>query len=179
MKSTIATIALLLVSAACVQGQQKEKPTTLKGVLLEQLRTTHNQEDWFAPASIAVEGITSEQANWKSGKDNHSIGELTAHLLFWDRHSLAQFEGKPAPKYSGNNDDTFTSFDNKSWPELTRQLDEVLTEWEKAVEAADDKTIAANASLIAHIGTHNAYHIGQMVYIRKEQGSWNPAKGVK
>ena len=31
----------------------------------------------------------------------------------------------------------------------------------------------------AHIGVHNAYHIGQMVYVRKEQGSWDPEKGVK
>jgi hypothetical protein len=26
---------------------------------------------------------------------------------------------------------------------------------------------------------HNAYHIGQIVYIRKLQGSWDPEKGVK
>jgi hypothetical protein len=58
-------------------------------------------------------------------------------------------------------------------------LDEVMTEWEKAVEAADDKKIAASAPEIARVGTHNAYHIGQIVYIRKLQGSWNPATGVK
>jgi len=29
------------------------------------------------------------------------------------------------------------------------------------------------------VGAHNAYHIGQMIYVRKEQGSWNPDKGVK
>jgi hypothetical protein len=34
-------------------------------------------------------------------------------------------------------------------------------------------------SEIAHIGTHNAYHIGRIVYVRKEQGSWNPENGVK
>ena len=179
MKYAVCLLAALLASGAYAQNQPSPKPTTLKGVLLEQLRTTHNQEDWFAPANIAVEGITPEQASWKSGKDDHSIGQLTSHLIFWDRHSLAQFEGKPQPKFSGNNDETFNSFDSKSWPELVKQLDEVLTEWEKAVEAADDQKIAANASLIAHIGAHNAYHVGQIVYIRKEQGSWNPAKGVK
>jgi uncharacterized damage-inducible protein DinB len=54
-----------------------------------------------------------------------------------------------------------------------------MTDWEKAVEAADDKKIADNASLIAHVGAHNAYHIGQIIFVRKEQGSWNPENGVK
>jgi hypothetical protein len=35
------------------------------------------------------------------------------------------------------------------------------------------------ASTIAHSGTHNAYHIGEIVYIRRQQGSWDPEKGVK
>jgi uncharacterized damage-inducible protein DinB len=54
-----------------------------------------------------------------------------------------------------------------------------MTDWEKAVEAADDQKLAENASTIAHVGTHNAYHIGQIVFVRKEQGSWDPSKGVK
>lgn len=54
-----------------------------------------------------------------------------------------------------------------------------MIDWEKAVEAADQKKLEAWASTIAHIGAHNAYHIGQMIYVRREQGSWNPEKGVK
>jgi hypothetical protein len=54
-----------------------------------------------------------------------------------------------------------------------------MTELEKVVEAADDKKLAEWASTIAHIGAHNAYHIGQIIYVRKEQGSWNPENGVK
>ena len=47
------------------------------------------------------------------------------------------------------------------------------------MESADDAKISASASLIAHVGAHNAYHIGQIIYIRKQQGVWDPAKGVK
>ena len=60
-----------------------------------------------------------------------------------------------------------------------KKLDQVMTDWEKAVEAADEKTLAEKASVVAVIGAHNAYHIGQIVYVRKLQGSWNPEKGVK
>ncbi|QNI34033.1 DinB family protein [Alloacidobacterium dinghuense] len=179
MKRLIALVMLSLSLHAFAQDQSKEKPMTLRGVLLEQLKTTHNVEDWFVPANIAVQGLTPEQVNWKSKPDMHSIGELTYHILFWDKQSLAKFKGETPEKFSGNNDETFTNFDSKKWDATVRELDAVMTEWEKAVESADDKKLAESASTIAHIGTHNAYHIGQIVSIRKEQGSWDPAKGVK
>lgn len=158
---------------------QEQKPTDLKSVLLEQLRTTHNVKDWYVPVMVAVDGLTADQANWSDGKGNHSVGQLAYHLLFWDRRALTEFKGQKPEAFSGNNDETFTRFDAKQWTDTVRQLDQVLTEWEKAVEAADDASIAKNASLIAHVGAHNAYHIGEMVVVRKEQGSWDPAKGVK
>jgi hypothetical protein len=47
------------------------------------------------------------------------------------------------------------------------------------VEDASDDKLKSSASVIEHIGAHNAYDIGQIVYIRRLQGSWDPAKGVK
>jgi uncharacterized damage-inducible protein DinB len=131
------------------------------------------------PANVAVAGLTAEQARWTPSGGNHSVGQLTYHLVFWDKQALARFKGEKPEKFSGNNDETFNEFDSKQWNDLVKQLDEVLTEWEKAVEAADDKKIDAEASTIAHVGAHNAYHIGQIVYVRTLQGSWDPSKGVK
>jgi uncharacterized damage-inducible protein DinB len=168
-------LALLLVTFPA-QAQQKPAPT-LRSILLEQLKTTHTQEDWFVPANVAVQGLAAEQAS--DGKENHSIGQLTAHLVFWNRQNLAKFNGEPPEKYSGNNNETFETFDAKNWTAIVRDLDEVMTAWEKAVEAADDAKLASWASTISHISTHNAYHIGQILYIRKQQGSWNPVNGVK
>ncbi len=72
-------------------------PTTLRGILLEQLRTTHDREDWFVPANVAVAGLTAEQAKWSPGKGNHSIGQLAYHIWYWDDRALAKFNGeKPA-----------------------------------------------------------------------------------
>ena len=47
------------------------------------------------------------------------------------------------------------------------------------VETADDAQLGMWADELAHIGTHNAYHTGQIVLIRKLQGTWDPGKGVK
>jgi uncharacterized damage-inducible protein DinB len=158
---------------------QEQKPMTLKAVLLEQLRTTHNKAEWFVPANTAVAGLTPAQASWTDKSGNHSVGQLANHLVFWDRESLARFKGEQPEKFDGNNNETFNNFDAKSWAATVAQLDAVMTEWEKAVEAADDQKIAMWASRIAHVGAHNAYHIGQMVYVRKLQGVWDPDKGVK
>src|SRR5215475_5304777 len=175
MKKIAMLLALTLTLAAFAQDQKKEKPMTLRGVLLEQLKTTHNAEDWFVPANIAVQGLTTEQVNWKANANSHSIGQLTYHIVFWNKQELAKFKGETPEKFSGNNDDTFNNFDSKKWQDTVREFDEVMTEWEKAVESADDKKLAEGASTIAHIGTHNAYHIGQIVFVRKEQGVWDPA----
>ena len=173
-------VFLLLLSLTFrAYGQDPKGPTTLKGVLLEQLHTTHDQKDWFVGANTAVEGMTAEQAKWTDGKGNHSVGQLVNHLVFWDSEELAKFKGEPAVKFDGNNDETFNSFDSKQWDATVKKLDQVLTDWEKAVEAADDQKVAKWASTIAHIGAHNAYHIGQIVSVRKEQGTWDPSKGVK
>jgi len=180
MKKMIAVILLFLPLLAFAQDQkQDQKPATLRSILLDQLKSTHTEKDWFVTTNVAVEGLTPEQANLTDGKGNHSIGQLTYHLLFWNTQLLAKFKGETPPKYSGKNDDTFYNFDAKQWSETVQALDKVMADLEKFVETADDKTIERNAPLIARVGTHNAYHIGQIVYIRRLQGSWNPEKGVK
>ena len=90
-------LALILAVPSASAPQTAKPPSTLKGVLLEQLQTTHDKKDWFAPASVAVEGITAEQASWRDGKGNHSIGQLAAHLVFWNRQQLAKFKGDKPP----------------------------------------------------------------------------------
>jgi uncharacterized damage-inducible protein DinB len=171
-------VALLLAGILRARDQPKP-PQTLKEVLLEQLRTTHDQKDWFVPITVAVEGLTPEQAKWTDDHGNHSIGQLVNHLAFWNGRALSEFKGEKPGAFSGNNDETFNNFDSKAWTATVDRLDSIMKAWEKAVQEADDSKIKASASLIAHVGTHNAYHVGQIVYIRKLQGSWDPAKGVK
>lgn len=175
----VGTLLVALAMGTGLQAQDKKPPTTLRGVLLEQLRTTHSDEDWFVPASIAVAGLTADQAKWSPGKDQHSVGQLAYHLWFWDTQSLARFKGEKPPAFSGNNDETFNDYTPAQWDDLIRKLNQVMTDWEAAVQQADDQKLAENASLVAHVGAHNAYHIGQIIYVRKLEGAWDPNKGVK
>jgi uncharacterized damage-inducible protein DinB len=98
-----------------------------------------------------------------------------------DRRS-GQLEPRQRPAFrrpARNNDETFDNFNPAQWADLQKKLDQVMTDWETAVQGADDQKVAANASLIAHVVAHNAYHLGQILYVRKLEGAWDPSKGVK
>ena len=168
---------LLLVTGSAIA--QKKAPPTLKSILLEQLKTTHNNEDWFVPINVAIQGLTVEQASWKDSSTNHSIAQLVNHLIFWNTESLVKFKGGKPAAFSGDNKETFTGVDKTAWEASIHRIDSLMIEWEKAVEAADDAKLQTWYSTIAHIGTHNAYHTGQIIYIRKMRGNWDADKGVK
>jgi uncharacterized damage-inducible protein DinB len=144
---------------------------------MQQMHWTHNVKgDWFVPLSVAVAEITPEQANWKDKSGNHSISELVHHLAFWDERNLRTFNGEKLPKFTADNDTTFHS--DLTWEATVKKLDQVLGDWEKAIEGADDPKLQKWHSTIDNLVAHNAYHTGEIVYIRRQQGSWNPDAGV-
>ena len=64
---------------------------------------------------------------------------------------------------------------------------QVFAEWKRALETIDEAKLSEMVSdeydspwslPIANMNIHNAYHVGQIVLIRKLQGSWNSNQGV-
>lgn len=172
-------LVLLLFFPLILPAQSAPKPETLRSLLLGQLHATHDKAEWFVPAKTAVAGLTAEQARWTPGPGNHSVGQLTYHLWYWDARMLKQFKGEKLDAFDGNNNETFENFTAEQWDDLVKKLDQVLTDWEAAVQSADDDTLAKKAHLVGNITSHNAYHIGQILYVRKLHGVWDPEKGVK
>jgi len=171
---------VLLCGLTFFSFAQVKPAATIKAVLIEQLKTTHNKKEWFVPVNIAVEGLTAEQAMWKDSSGNHSVGQLVNHLYFWNARELAKFKGEKPGPFSGNNEETFANkLDQQSWTALVKNLDDVLTQLEKIISEANDAKLLALYADIANISTHNAYHTGQIIFVRKLQGSWNPENGVK
>src|SRR5262245_56610910 len=91
---------------------------------------------------------------------------LAYHLVFWNENALARLRGEK-PASPGNNDETFNDFDAARWDEIVQRLDRVMKDLEAAVEKMPDEKLALKAPLITHISTHNAYHTGQILYVRK------------
>ena len=173
----VAVLALGSIAGSVI-AQDKQPEPTLKGILVAQLKSTHSSKEWFVTTNVALDGVNADQAKWKDAKGNHSIGQLAYHLWFWNSRSLQGFKGQKPEQFSGNNEETFDKFDDKTWKETVQKLDRVMTEMEKVVEGMDDATLKKFANQIAHVGTHNAYHVAQIVVLRRQQGSWDPSKGV-
>src|ERR1700754_1343225 len=167
------------LSLSVMAQQQPKTPPTLKSILLQQFQNTWNQQDWFVPVSKAIEGISAQQAMWKPSYSSHSVGRVTYHLLFWNKQLLDKFYGRTPAAFDGNNNETFTAFTEASWASTVQQLNQLMSDWETAIKNADDAKLQAWYDTIAHINTHNAYHTGQILYIRKLAGNWDPNKGVK
>jgi hypothetical protein len=192
MRRALLTAVLLLATPfalpSAVAQSPQPKPMDLRAVLLTQLNSTHDKAEWFVPFDTAVSGLTAEQARWvpKAGGPGqmHSVAQLVAHLTYWNENALARLRGQKPAAYSGNNEDTFVGYDvNKitpaEWTALVARANRCLTDLEQWVQSASDADLAKGANTIAHVGAHNAYHIGEIVYVRKLQGSWDPSKGVK
>ncbi len=151
-------LSLLLLLTALptlsLSAPTQPKPTTLRSLLLHELRTTHTKAEWFVTINTAVEGLTAEQANWQPQNGGHSAGQLAHHLLFWNRRNLNNFLGLKNDSFTGDNKETFDKFDPKQWADIVSQLDRVMTDLELLVERADDQQLAKWADTIGNLCTH-------------------------
>lgn len=161
-----------------------------KATLLKQYDTCFNENGWFVAVRNTLEGVTAEQAAWTPEGTDNSIWETLAHLTFYNEAYRKRFQGIDYQYSTNNNDETFAAPENPTddeWNTEVENFDRVMREFRSLIEASDDakfgqpvsKTNKASwAELILNINAHNAYHGGQIVLIRKLQGSWNPKKGV-
>ena len=170
------------LSSEKIQQLYESQPAflTVRSILSEQLQHAHTTPYWYVPLNNALEGLTTEQAHWTdSTEENHSICQIASHLLFWNERMLTAFRGNTPPNFSGNNEETFTEHCRVSWPRTVAKLDSIQTLWEQAIAEASEEQLNTWGSEVAHISAHNAYHIGQIVYIRKRNDWWNASQGVE
>ena len=163
---------------------------TTKETLLEQFTACYDENGWFVALKNAVKNLTAEQAIWKTETSDNSIWEILSHLNFYNEAYLKRFKGIMVD-YSGiENSETFSSAETATedaWQAELERFDSIMSEWRNLLESADESKFneavsATNTSLwssiLAHINAHNAHHGGQIVVLRKLQGSWDSRKGV-
>jgi hypothetical protein len=103
---------------------------------------------------------------------------------------LKRFKGETPEKSTLENSETFAGDANASEDEWIREVerfDRIMSEWKSLIESAAEARLQEQVSsentsswgsVIADINTHNAHHGGQIVILRKLQGSWDASKGV-
>ncbi len=65
---------------------------TIKDLLVKHLEYTF-VEGWQPSLWMAVQGLTAEQAAWKSSPERHSIWQIIRHVLLWKRSVLQAWAG--------------------------------------------------------------------------------------
>lgn len=170
-----------------------------KEFLIEQFNVCFDENGWFVALKNALKNLTAEQAAWKPDGLDNSIGGILAHLNFYNERYLRRFKGEAVPPSTLDNSETFSTRENRktfagadetseaNWQTEVAQFDAIMSEWRSAIHSADEEKLAQMVSaenqspwweVISNINTHNAHHGGQIVVIRKLQGSWDALKGV-
>ncbi len=170
MNRIIVLFGLGLLILGC---SEKKKDTNLKSLLIEQLKNSHENQEWFVPTKIAIDDITAEQSSWKDSSENHSIGELVFHLYFWNEMNLRAFNGEDMTDFNVDNEITFKKYSDTEWKTAIRKLDSIQKEWELMIKKASEEQLLEWSSEITNMTAHNAYHTGQIIYIRKRNGWWD------
>jgi uncharacterized damage-inducible protein DinB len=153
-----------------------------KDVLLDQLLANANDPSWYQPFTHSIKGLSEEQAFWKPNKESNSIAEIVQHLLYWNqtwqtRYQKSHVDAVPS---IGKNKTSFIIPEKHRFTDLKDQLLEVLLLWQALLqeEKVESKVngFAGDVrwwEVLGNVSTHNAYHIGQIIYIRKLQNSWD------
>jgi uncharacterized damage-inducible protein DinB len=154
-----------------------------KELLLQEWTFTYDQEDWYPPLRIALDGVNAAQASWRpAGEAANTIWENVSHLLYYKERLLHRLSGTPFPDEGQTNEATFLpsggAFDEEAWQATVRRMEEVhqllqeklakLSEEELSQPLPVKSVLDQGMSLVLH----DAYHTGQIVQLRKLQGSW-------
>ena len=170
MKKRILSIIVISIILGC---SHKKENTEVKSLLVDLMKKSHTEQHWFVPTKTALEGLAVEQSNWRDSTENHSIGELVSHLVFWNEINLRAFNGEDMTDFEVDNKTTFKMYTENEWVSLVNKLDSIQTDWESIIVDATDEQLTEWSKEIANIQAHNAYHAGQIIYIRKRNGWWN------
>lgn len=141
--------------------------------------------DWFAPVLRAVGGLTSAQAAWRPSEGIQTIWQLVNHLTFWTRFVARRLGGALPTGKEIDNDATFGSpgdpADVEGWARAVHELLEAYGDLHAVLGGQPDADLERPLTsrgtravlLVGGSVMHDAYHIGQIVLLRKLQGCWS------
>ena len=147
-------------------------------LLLNVLDSTFEKESWYAPFKHAIEGLTAEQAIWKPfGEATKTIWENVNHLIYYKERLAANLEGREWPHNLDGNETfylTDQSNDDKEWKKVVERSEIAQRKLRQVLSTISDQELDQNSleRKLLDIMLHDAYHTGQIIQLRKMQGSW-------
>ena len=119
--------------------------------------------------------LTAEEAHWRPAPGMRSITEMVNHMAYWLEYRVCQVRGepleplKPVPK--GGEAPAWMP----PYPECVENLRKQFEALHEAIAALRDEDLERTAEgsprpiveLISNIVAHNAYHMGQILLLRR------------
>jgi hypothetical protein len=139
-----------------------------------------DRDTWFIGLKNAVDGVTPENAVWKTEGINNSITEILAHLNYYNNAFLQRFKGFEYEFEIDSNVDTFKVLE--SWESQVLNMQEILDKWRQQISDSDEAYLEQLSppknrwkwhEVVGGLALHNAHHAGQIILIRRLQGSWD------
>ena len=163
---------------------------TLKAIVLHHLEYTFEKEAWQPSLLMAIDGLTSREAQRKPASERHSTWQIVRHLTHWKRATLGAWDGSQplydaatgpteAAREAGRTDWAEARGDDAAWRADREALLAVSEEIRKRVEAMPEaaflepfpgEDMPAVLRLL-RMATHDIYHAGQIRYLRALQGA--------
>ncbi|NHM32035.1 DinB family protein [Bacillus sp. C11] len=146
-------------------------------LLLRMLDTTFEKESWYVPFKPAIEGITADQVMWRPvGEATKTIWENVNHLVCYKERLVANLEGREWT-FDLDGDETFNllnKYEDKEWLAIVERAEIVQRSLRQALSKTTKEELKQNSfeEKLLDIMLHEAYHTGQIIQIRKMQGSW-------
>jgi uncharacterized damage-inducible protein DinB len=144
--------------------------------LADQLERAFRGGAWHGPALMELlADVDLELARWRPWASGHCIAELVGHLTYWLEEVRRQLQGE-APRQGEPGSDWCLPPDSEaSWQALLARLEEAHGQLRTAIlqlpeGRLDEARSGADTTLRGLLlGTlqHNAYHGGQIAWLRK------------
>ncbi len=136
-----------------------------------------DMESWFLPLALALQGLNSKEASWQPPGGGNTIWQTVNHLNYYNDLLVKQINGISIEQRTLSNTATFGEpgdpKDDNKWDAAVSETHRIAENLRQALAQVDDSNLEKE-----HIGglarqiMHNVYHTGQIVLIRKQQGSW-------
>ncbi|MGG4491140.1 DinB family protein [Metabacillus idriensis] len=154
-------------------------------------------ETWFLPLEFALEGLNSTDASWQPPGGGNTIWQTVNHLNYYNALLVKQINDTTPQKNAPNQKVTFGDIgepadskwkevlaentfgdsgdpaDSEKWKAVLAETHLICGNLRKSLAQMNDSQLNEE-----HVGglcrqiLHNVYHLGQIVLIRKQQGSW-------
>jgi len=151
-------------------------------LLRKELDHTFDQESWYPPLQPALEGLTAAQASWRpAGEAANTIWETVNHMLYYKERLLKRLQGKELEHVISTNDGTYevsSPDDEAAWAATVKRAEAIHRELQDVLATLNDDAFDRPSpqpllgEAVLNIIMHDAYHTGQIIQIRKLQGSW-------